>query len=79
MQTLKAGDVLKKGDEVRRSDYSEDERRRYTEAREENMKRPKLSRRPESEFHGFDWEPVNRVGDEILPSDLMTLEFRRPE
>lgn len=78
MKTLKAGDIRKKGDEVRRSDISESERMAVREGREKNKLKEKRFQRPDSEFHGFEWHKTELIGLPILPSDMMHLEFRRP-
>lgn len=71
--------MREKGDEVRRSGYTAYDRKMMHEARDKNLERPEISRRPDSEFHGFDWSPTQLIGEPIMASDLMHLEFRRAE
>jgi hypothetical protein len=78
MTTLKAGDIRKKGDEVRACGFTEEYREQMMHAQAENLMRPEIQRQPESYFDGYMWRKTKLVGLEILPSDLMHLEFRRP-
>ncbi len=76
-KTFTVGVIREKGDEVRRKGYSNEEREQMKEAHKKNLERPANQRRHESEFHGFDWSPTQLIGEPIMASDLMHLEFRR--
>lgn len=61
---LKAGDIRRIGDKVRRREYK-------------GCRNYRTETYTGQGVHEYDWNPVSLVGHEILESDLIIAEFRR--
>lgn len=77
MITLKAGDIRRAGDQVRYKGFDDAYRNQMLELSKKNAMAKGILRRPECYFD-HNWRETYLIGHEIMPSDVMYLEFRRP-